>query len=65
MPDEKVDGFSDVAENVKPADLPDAADLGMDEHAKEPLDPEERAELEKEIREGDQEGHHGHVPEKE
>jgi hypothetical protein len=65
MPDEKVDGFSDVAESAKSADLPDAPDLGVEEGAKEPLDPDTRAELEKEIREGDQEGHHGHVPDKE
>jgi hypothetical protein len=57
MPDDVVDGFSDVKEGDVAS-----ADPGTDEHAKPPLSPEERAKLEKEIKEGDQEGHHGHVP---
>jgi len=57
MPDEPVDGFSDTkSNNVQTQDphdaIPGSPDPGVDPHAMPPLSPEERAKLEKEIREG-------------
>jgi hypothetical protein len=66
MPDEPVDGFSDVQQGEDSGDtkeqIPGSPDPGHEQGAPDPLDPDERARLEKEINEGDQEGHHGHMP---
>ena len=70
MPDEPVDGYTDVEAPQTPRDhephleIPGSPDPGPDSHAPAPLGADERARLEKEIREGDQEGHHGHVSSK-